>query len=202
MNAVIIIPAYTHIHWQLFTAMLESQVMFSPVFGKSDLPKARSKLFTSALEQGADRVVCIDADVIPTAAQVLALATDPRVTPTSAVSGLYVQRNLEHWAFKTEDPTIDADGYMKGEAAGLGFCCIHRASLEAVAAALPTVVDEGTWKPFCVPLLVPQPDGTALYQADDFSLWRRLRDAGVQLWGKSDLVVGHAFESVHYGPER
>ncbi len=200
MKSIIITPAYTHLHWKLFSAILESQIAFSPEFNKSDLPKVRSKLLTYAVSTNAQRILCIDADIVPTAEQIVQLANDPRVTPTSAVSGLYTQRNLVHWAFQSTAPTPDSDGYMKGTAAGLGFCCIHRESLIRLSDTLPDVMDEQPWKPFCVPLLGSNSEGKTIYLPDDFSLWHRLAGVGVSLWGNTALVVGHSFDAVHWSP--
>ncbi len=153
-----------------------------------------------ALSTKAERILCIDADIVPTSDQIVSLANDSRVTPTSAVSGLYCQRNQTHWSFQSSAPTPDSSGYVTGSGAGLGFCCIHRESLSKLADSLPYVDDEQPWKPFCVPLLVPQAKGSVVYLADDFSFWHRLAEIGVSLWGNTALVVGHSFDTVHCAP--
>jgi len=202
MRAVITIPVRDQVNGALRSALEGAGLPWLPVYGMSDLPRARSVLLTLALrDSNADRILCIDADIVPTVEQIHRLAQHPRVDEQGAVTGLYSLRSGKGWAcYAPEEIPNDAgivnerlpwDGCRRAEGAGLGFACISRASLLRVRDMLPRLVDpELTWWPFCVPF-IEQSNGTPEYRADDWSLWRRLATSGTQLWADPALVVGH-----------
>lgn len=195
MQVLAIIPAYTHIDARLTAALLEARVPYLPLIGSSDLPRARSILVSKALGRVEERVLFIDADIVPTAAQLVELATSPLVTPTQALTGLYPIRDIRAtagggvaWAVDAVDPsTAEGKALFDANWAGLGFAAVHWDSLVRVAAELPLIEgDEVPWQPFCVPFV----QGSKYYP-DDRSLWRRLQLSGTQLVASSSLKVGH-----------
>lgn len=194
--AVAIIPAYSHIDHKLMMALLEARVALMPLHGSSDLPRARSLLITMALRQEPERVLFIDSDIVPTAEQIVELATSPLVTPTQALTGLYPIRDTRAtagggaaWAVDAVDPeTAEGKPVFAAHWAGLGFAAVHADSLRAVAETLP-FIDQGVdapWRPFCVPMVL---DG--VYYADDRVLWWRLAQTGTRLAASASLKVGH-----------
>jgi hypothetical protein len=195
MNALAIIPAYSHIDHRLMTALLEARVPLLPLFGSSDLPRARSVLISIALRQGAERLLFIDSDIVPTAEQIVALASTALVTPTQAVTGLYPIRDRRAtatsgaaWAVDAVEPD-KAEGRALFEAnwAGLGFAAVHADSLRRVGADLPVIAgDEVEWSPFCVPFFE-----RTFYYPDDHALWWRLARTGTTLMADASLKVGH-----------
>lgn len=201
MNVLAIIPAYTHIDHRLMMALLESRIPFLPLHGSSDLPRARSILISLALEQRAERILFIDSDIVPTAAQLRELATSELCTPDQALTGLYPIRDTRatpdggaSWAVDAVDATAAAAGAPVFDAtwAGLGFAAVHRASLVRVAEGLPVIAgDEVAWRPFCVPFVA----GTTYYP-DDRSFWFRLGEAGVRLVASQRLKVGHVAQVI------
>jgi len=192
MNAIITLPVRDNINAALRSALDESGLPWLPIYGSSDLPQARSVLLTQALARGADRVLCIDADIVPTADQILRLACHPRVDAWGAVTGLYALRSGEAWACTAPASETESDGCRLADYAGLGFACVSRLSLLAVRDSLPQLDDPkvGPWWPFCIPF-VGDRNGRLEYCADDVSLWRRLQAAGTRLWADTRLVVGH-----------
>jgi hypothetical protein len=181
------------INGALRTALDASGLPWLPVYGMSDLPRARSVLLTAALQRStAERILCIDADIIPSTEQVLQLARHPRVDGDNAVTGLYSLRSGKAWACHAPDERMEVDGCRRAEFAGLGFAVVSRASLLRLRDSLPRLRDPevGDWWPFCVPFLEER-DGVHEYCADDVSLWRRLATSGTQLWADTTLVVGH-----------
>lgn len=195
MKALAIIPAYSHIDHRLMAALLDSQVPFLPLHGCSDLPKVRSQLITLALAQATERVLFIDADVVPRAEQLRELADSPLVTGEQALTGLYPIRDVRAtaaggrgWSVDAVDPErADAAAEFDANWAGLGFCAIHTESLRRVGDTLPLIRwPEMDWRPYCVPLV----EG-GQYYPDDRVLWHRLRLTGTRLVASNALRVGH-----------
>lgn len=192
MKALITIPVREHINEALRAALEACGLPWLPVFGMSDLPRARSVLGSKAVERGAERVIFIDADIAATSEQILRLAEHPRVSATSAVTGLYAVRSGKAWACHAPGEELESDGCRRAKWAGLGFACVSAASLVTLREQLPRLRDPevGEWFPFCVPF-VHFPGGVTEYCADDVSLWSRLGDMGTQLWADTKLIVGH-----------
>jgi hypothetical protein len=192
MSTIITLPVREHINATLRSSLGACGLPWLPVYGMSDLPRARSMLLTAALNHGADRIVCVDADIVATAEQIQTLAEHPRVSEADAVTGLYALRSGKAWACHAPGAEDESDGCRRAEYAGLGFACISRASLLKLSRKLAALEDPeaGEWWPFCVPFVSFWGDRLE-YCADDVSLWRRLWGEGVQLWADTRLVVGH-----------
>lgn len=198
MKAAIIIPAYSHVDHRLERAMLEAGLPWLALHEHSDLPRVRSLLIEQALRTDAERVVLIDADVVPTAGVLRALAEAEGVTPDCAVWGMYPLREGDRWSVNPLDPAAANQAIREGRSfpirtGGLGLCAIHRESLERAGAELPTVREESglEWRPFCVPFVR---DST--YFADDGSLCQRLYETGTELWCDPRLRAGHVVREV------
>jgi len=195
MKALAIIPAYCHIDHRLMAALLDSHVPFLPLHGCSDLPKVRSQLITLALGQASERLLFIDADVVPRPEQLRELAESALVTPEQALTGLYPIRDARATAAGGRGWAVDAEAGESPETAavfrarwaGLGFAAVHVESLARVGEQLPTIAwPEMSWKPYCVPLVE---GGT--YYPDDRVLWHRLALTGTRLVASNALRVGH-----------
>jgi hypothetical protein len=185
-SAVVVIPAYNPPFPGLYKALMIAGLPFIIREGVSDQTRARGQLLTMALDTGAERVVLIDADMDPTAEQIVALATDGRVTPDCALSGLYPLKTRQHWAYDAAS-----------NRAGLGFCCVHRESLLRLRATLGIVkTEEAEWTPFTMPTYR---DGR--YSGNDFAFWDRLREHGVGLLVDPGLVVAHRFMASFERPD-
>lgn len=198
MQAIITIPALSHIDYRLMHAIMQSGLPMQPLFGMSDLPRARSLLLTMALERQAERILLVDSDIVPTPEQLMELATTDEVTPNQAVTGLYAVKGRNAWAVNTADTKMAESGQdFKAGWAGLGFACVHRESLLRVANVLPVIADdEIKWSPFCVPMVIGN-----TYYPDDRVLWFRLANAGVSLKAISHLKVGHVSAEVLTEPQ-
>jgi hypothetical protein len=202
MKAVVLTPAFSHARHELQKVIQRSGIPWLPLYEHSDLPRARSVLLEQGLAHGAERLILVDADTIPTPRGLAALAAHPGVTPHSAVWGMYPLREGDRWSVNPEDPeeasrAIEAGLSFPIRTGGLGFCAIHRESLTRLGGTLPTITeDTGTeWRPFCVPFVR---DGH--YYADDGSLCARLRESGTALWCDSTLRAGHAVTMVLTAP--
>jgi hypothetical protein len=197
MKALIVTPAYSHTHPALDDAVRASGLPWLKLHNHSDLPRVRSVLLERALEVGAERVILVDADTIPVAGALEALADGPDVTSNQAVFGLYPLREGREWSVNPEDADAASEAIAKGNAfrirTRLGLCAIHRESLERVAARLPVITDDRgpPWHPFCVPIVR---DST--YYADDGSICIRLAESGTELWCNPTLRAGHAVERI------
>lgn len=201
MKAVIITPAYSHSDHRLTEAVRDSGIPWIELHEHSDLPRARSVLIEGALRHGAERLILVDADSVPTTDTLLALANREDVTPVRALWGMYPLREGDRWSVNPPDAAKASLAIQEGRlfeirTGGLGLCAIHRESLERLGETLPTITEEegATWRPFCVPLLR---GGT--YYADDGSLCLRLRESGTELWCDPRLRCGHAVRAVIRG---
>lgn len=198
MKPFALIPAYSHVDHRLLDALGRAGIPHHAFHECSDLPKARSQLLSAALrETDADVFLLIDSDMTPTPEHIAAILASPKLGPADAVSGAYSTR-MGTLACRPKDLGVvielGSPGFTELEAAGLGFCAITRASLEALAEWLPEVVEDGgeRWWPLCVPFLdTNHAERTTRYYPDDYSLWRRLAEAGVSLWLDNALLVPH-----------
>jgi hypothetical protein len=187
VKAIIVIPAYNDPCHALQQALHQAGIPFMVRLGCSDQTRARGQLLTKALETGAERIVMIDADMAPKPEQIVALANDDRVTPATALTGLYPLKGRKSWAFD-----------MATQRAGLGFCCIHRESLERLASKLPVVEgEEMRWVPFTLPMMLGD-----RYLGNDFAFWERLKQTGTLLLVDHELKVGHRFVDTFTEPDR
>lgn len=210
MRAVVITPAHSHVDHRLERAIAESKLPALPLYEHSDLPRARSVLIEQALASGAERIILVDSDTVPTPGVLHALAEAEGVTPECAVWGMYPLREGLQWNVNPLDH-VEADlAIREGRSfrirtGGLGLCAIHRESLERVGARLPWVREaEGiAWRPFCVPFLRVSDSvngaGEATYYADDGSLCVRLGESGTELWCDPRLRAGHVVRGVLTG---
>lgn len=202
-RAVVTLPVRDDINRSLRESLKGSGLPWLPVYGMSDLPRARSLLITRALALGAEVVVFIDADIVATAEQIRALAAHPRLAGDGAVTGLYAVRTGQAWACDADPDHPEPDGCLPARTAGLGFAAITRASLLRVAGKLPALEDTEapgqSWRPFCLPV-IGERDGKPEYLAEDIALWMRLAATGTRLWADPGLTVGHLTPLALYSP--
>lgn len=198
MKALIVTPAYSHTHQDLDRVVRESGILAARLYGHSDLPRVRSILLEHALERGAERVILIDADTIPSREALDWMAQTAEVTPARAVWGLYPLRDADRWSVNPEDAQAAAQAIADGRcfrirSGGLGFCAIHRESLLRVGASLDLIGEERgfRWRPFCVPIV-----RGSRYYADDASLCLRLQETGTETWCHPTARAGHAVTTV------
>lgn len=195
LKPLIVIPAYTAINHRLMSVILHTGLPLLPFFEMSDLPRTRSLLLTAACKQECERVITIDSDIVPSADQLMELATSDHVTPNQALTGFYALRGGDgrmslHAPEATEDTQV-----FPAEWGGLGFAAIHKESLVRLVNALPAITgDDREWTPFCVPVITQE----GQYLSDDRSLWWRLKNAGVSLVASRSLHVGHIDSIVRY----
>lgn len=202
-RVVALIPAYSHIDWRLSRALRRVGLPFIEINGCSDLVRARSQLLADGLKTDAERFLFIDADMAPSADQIVALAESEKVTPTDAVTGLYRGRPSK-LAVQCEEP-FEPRGprrFVPFLVAGMGFAAVHRETLETVRSTIPEVRDgDGNpWHPFFLPVVVNfEQDGQELHQylPEDYSFWWRLRTGSeVNLWLDTHLCIGHVKQEI------
>ncbi|HEY3494166.1 MAG TPA: hypothetical protein VGK73_05750 [Polyangiaceae bacterium] len=199
-GTIITLPVRDDVNRRLRESLKASGLPWLPIYGMSDLPRARSLLITRALRLGADAVVFIDADIVATHEQILALSKHPRLRSGGAVTGLYSARGGQAWACDADPDSPEPDGCLLARTAGLGFAVVTRASLLRVGKTLPELEDEGeTWRPYCLPF-IGEHDGKPKYFAEDIALWKRLSETGTSLWADPALTVGHLTELPIFAP--
>lgn len=195
MKALIVTPAFSHVRHELEQAIRRSGLPHLPLYEHSDLPRARSVLIERGLALGAERLLLVDADTVPSAGDLQRLATtEADVTPERALWGLYPLREGTRWAVNPVDPdeanrAIEEGRQFRINSGGLGVCAIHRESLERAVAESPTIVEDtgASWRPWCVPFIA-----NGKYYADDGSLCMRLAMTGTALWCDPTIRAAHA----------
>lgn len=203
MKAAIITPAYRGVDHRLERAVHATGLPWLVLHQHSDLPRVRSVLIEQALAAGAERVILLDADTVPSVGVLRTLAEADGVTPDCAVWGMYPLREGDRWSVNPEDP-VEADlAIREGRSfrvrtGGLGLCAIHRESLARAGAKLPTIREDTglEWRPFCVPMVHVDEHEVGTYYADDGSLCMHLRASGTELWCDPRLRAGHVVETV------
>lgn len=200
---LITLPVRDDINRGLRETLKGTGIPYLPVYGMSDLPRARSLLITRALRLGATVVVFIDADIVASSEQILALAHHARLSARSAVTGLYAVRSGQSWACDADPDKPAKDGCLPGRTAGLGFAAMTRASLMRVGKTLPDLEDVEapgqTWKPYCLPYLRKR-GRKHEYLSEDIALWCRLAATGTKMWADPKLTVGHLTQAAIYSP--
>lgn len=199
-QTIITLPVRDDVNRRLRESLKAAGLPWLPIYGMSDLPRARSLLITRALRLGADVVVFIDADIIASHEQILALSKHPRLSSEGAVTGLYSARGGQAWACDADPDRPEPDGCLPARTAGLGFAVVTRESLLRVGETLPELEDEGeTWRPYCLPF-IGEYEGCPKYFAEDIALWKRLSTTGTRLWADPALTVGHLTELPIFAP--
>jgi hypothetical protein len=203
MKTLIITPAYTQVHEQTRLAVQDSGLPWSHLDGHSDLPRVRSLLIGNALGAGAERIIFLDADVVPKAEDLVWLSETEDVTPDRAVWGVYCLKDGRLSIEPKSESEFDAakpGQLVPIDWGGLGIACVHSESLRRVqknmeAAGAAPVREKNSagepvgWTPFCCPFI-----RGGEYYADDRSLCARLAKAGVGLVCRPDLRSGHMAE--------
>lgn len=185
MQALIITPAYTHVHHALTQAVADSGIPWQVLYEHSDLVRVRSVLIEQALAAEAEVIVFCDADTVPLPGVLLSLVES--AYPGRAVFGMYPLRDGRKSVQPVNPETAGAEPYPIVYA-GLGLAAVHRDDLLKVAESLPTVTnDAAPWRPFCLPFV----DADGVYHGDDRSLCARLRASGCDLWAAPSLEARH-----------
>jgi hypothetical protein len=203
MKALIICPARTHIDHRTQAAIASSGLPIYPLYEFSDLPRVRSALISKGLELGAERLIFIDADVVPTAEQLKWLAETDEVTPARAAWGFYPLRTRTTWsvrpkASETGRTEVKPEDSFEIEFGGLGLAAVHRESLLRIQAKLPAVVEgDVTWHPYCMPLV-----RNGEWLGDDRSLCWRLQKTGTRLDCYARLLAKHVFSAEFAQPDQ
>lgn len=209
MKALVITPAYSPPGYRTTEVMRASGLPWAQLNEHSDLVRARGALISRGLRSGAERLILLDADVVPTPEQLRWLAETPEVTPERGVWGMYPSRSRRNWSIDALDADdakrcVAVGGLTEIRWGGLGFCAVHRESLRRVEAMLEAegngpITEEGgvEWHPFCLPFIE---DGS--YLPDDRSLCRRLSYSGTRLFASGDLKAGHAVTALLTEPDR
>lgn len=206
-----LIPAYSQIDWRIAEALRECNIPCLPMFGCSDLPRARSVLLTEAMQTDRDVFLMIDADIVVQPQQLMQLVNSEKLDTNNAVSGTYLVGPNQVAAVPELPDDIQIHGpqrYLKFLVAGLGLAAVHRSTIARLDQVLEPVFDAagGRWVPYCVPFVLEQalPGGSKSrqYIAEDHSFWWRLRTAaGTTCWLDTHVAAGHAKQAV-FTPER
>ena len=198
MNKCLVIsPVYSHVNEHTNEVMKRASLPWKQLVGCSDLVRARSVLLTEAMNSGADRIILLDADVVPNIEQLRDAATVDLVDPNNARFGMYTLKS-NRWSVEPETE-ISLSHDFPIVSGGLGFVALHVESLKKVGSKMTLVLHDGVegecWIPFCLPFM----DG-GQYYPEDASLCSRLRSVGVNLTADPTWRVGHAMHCIRTSP--
>ena len=153
---------------------------------------SRNLLSLTAIEQGFDRVLWLDSDMMFTKDTMRMLMEDMDNLEADMVTGLYFKRNASHTPViydELEEPSVDADGKPVGHVhdyidyprdsvfpvCGCGFGCVLTS----------TKLLKHVWDEFG-PAFSPYPWG-----GEDISFCHRANKLGYTIWCDSNISLGH-----------
>lgn len=156
---------------------------------------ARNRLVSAALDEGAEEIMWIDADMVFNPDDVDRL----RAHPNQVIGGAYAKRGGRALCLYTLPGTTrftlgDGGGLEPVLYTGTGFLLVRRAVFEDIrsAQALPVCNQRSGQAivPYFMPMVIPDGDGH-WYLQDDFAFCERARRAGHDIWVDTQPRVWH-----------
>ena len=148
----------------------------------------RCAIAGDALEQGADVLLWIDADMVFTPGQAMAIVEEA-LGRRAIVGAVYSRKQLGAPLVvgRPERPFALGDDPVPVTWVGLGFCAVHRSVFERIEA--PEMTMDGL---VCKPWFLPKTDGSwKELLLDDVSFCRRALESGVEVFADPRVRVGH-----------
>ena len=167
---------------------LANGINFVPIFITSDalIQRARNDLLKIAIEGDFDGMLWIDGDVEWDSSW----AVDLFNRDEDVIGGTYPKKTdaEELYAIKISDFNEHENGLLKAEGLGMGFVKVSKAAMHAVWDASPAYENVGgrdSRMAFNIEVI----DGS-LY-SEDMVFFRRLKDAGYDLWVDPKMCLNH-----------
>lgn len=151
---------------------------------------ARSQAAVDFLASGANRLLCIDSDMVWTPDDVVRLLA--MSTAMDIVAAPYVTRRDPPAFFvrvqDANDLTCNEHGCTAIDGTGLGFCVISRRVIEDLSAKAPTI-QFPAGKP--IPELFRFTVSDGQFRGEDIAFFEDARSAGYQCWLDTSIHLGH-----------
>lgn len=175
-----------------------------PLFNDADIGRARSRGATYFLERtSADVALWVDSDIDFRDEDAVAICRQAMDERTSIVAGIYPTRSasaaipasrlLRDYPYTfSDDPTPQPILWAAG-----GFVAVHRRVYERLAKEDPEMrlLHEGDetlrMRPFYLPMIGTNDDGTAMYLSEDWSLSERARRVGYPSYANLAVDLVH-----------
>lgn len=170
------------------------------VVGSSIITTARSLVVQRFLESDKQRLFWIDSDMVWEPEDFLRLlALSHKLSVVCAGYPLKRDSNGNEFVIFTDgrQVTMNQYGLLEIEGAGLGFCVMDRAVVEAVAAGKPTVFNQGTGTEMREVFRIDAFDGKL--RGEDMAFFADVREAGHKVWLDPTIQLGHVGEKVYTG---
>jgi hypothetical protein len=168
-----------------------AQVPYSIQFGKVEISlihEARNLLVKEFLASGAEYMLWLDDDMIVTADQFVKIVEVAQ--RRGAVSGVYCFRNEDRGVVGQVHGPIEEDGCAPCVYAGLGFACISRYTIQALA-------DNAVEYRFLKHVAKRVFDASK-NPAEDVQFFLDMHKLDMQPWLDTTLVVGHKGYYTYY----
>lgn len=159
----------------------------------------RNKVCEEFLKQDGEWLWMLDTDIVfpeDTLYRLLKLATDNDCQILSALyfGRLLSERNATQPIWLMESDTgvyqtlaeFSAGHLYRVDCVGMGCCLIHRSVLERMKEVFNK--DEWIWFGHDT---VTKKDGSVTHLGEDVTFCRRIRSLGIDIYGSSDVIVGH-----------
>lgn len=164
------------------------------ITGCSDVTTARNRVLDSFLKGPADRLFWIDSDMTwspDSFLRVLALTTEMDI-----VGGVYPMKTNEvviPVAFAQRNQfDMNKYGLLSANGLGLGFVCMTRKVVEAVAVTKPTVVDRNSGAEFAD--VFRRDTFKGYVRGEDMAFFADARELGFNIWIDPTIKLGHVGE--------
>jgi hypothetical protein len=203
LKTFVAMPSHRDIHPLIVMAMLDTQresiargspVSFETKYGNSVAHHARTRSAWSFLQTDCNRLFWIDSDIVWKPAdfwRVLALTTEMDI-----VAGAYTAKtDKPMFMMKASgDMEVNEHGCLPFDGFGLGFCCMTRKVVEALAATAPKKAfhQEGT-EPIPHLFFLPgeEADDGQNAVGEDMAFLGRAKAQGFQPYVEPTIELGH-----------
>ena len=235
LRVMIGMPAYKEIAWQVNKSLLATfrecaaasiHVELKMIAGSAVITKARSDVVNEFLQSDCNRLFWIDSDIEWTPldfGRLLALTTDAGLHVVGATypsKSDPMQYFVKIEALETPESELRSNehGCMPVDGFGLGFTCITREAVEAVANKKPWIYDEvggffcrdvfrvdhyitqrigGPEMPGCPEELYGK--RLPAFRGEDMAFFHDLKEAGYQPWLYPFINLGHIGQKTYRG---
>jgi hypothetical protein len=152
---------------------------------------SRSQAAADFLASGANRMLCIDSDMVWKPEDVVRLLA--MSTAMDIVAAPYVNRHDPPTFFirvpDATDLTRNEHGCVAIDGTGFGFCVFSRAVIEDLSAKAPTIQYLGASKP--IPELFRFVNSDGQFRGEDIAFFLDAKAAGYQCWLDTSIQLGH-----------
>jgi len=208
LSVCIGIPSTRDIHPLVVKSMFATQALcmrhgvkcqLAMIVGNASIIWARDEVFDLFLQTGANRLFCIDSDIVWEPEDFMRLLALSQVR--NVVCGAYPAKKepATFYVRYDENKTVDADEYGLLEilGVGLGFTVLTREVVEKISEASPKIYDEITARD--LPSIFSLGSLEGKRKGEDMAFFEALTDLGYKVHLDPTINLGHMGHKVYYG---